>query len=737
MFNDPFMQIHLERGPNGFQEVSTVQAQANFYLWENETMVAKLMRLCPPRLWPHESYNNSCPRPILVNLRHESMLNKLNTALTLSLTDIVDRWWSDKAARFPERMPLEFIEEALLKHLSRQSAKGAMPPYTERKGSWRPDFLIEDIPSADGTVQENFRITEINARFSFNAYMHAVFGHTALEETGMARYGLLPATTPEKVIDGLFTLFRKDRPLHLLKGKEPGVDIAMFVEAVRRRTGLTPRVISPSDLRLVIHEKVKPGYMLCAIAKKPTCHAAPSTASPIYHTEDGEHVEQIFQVGLELHQDELAALPLVILQELSKLCFNDLRTIFLVHDKRMLGIIKEELQGQVARGVLTQEQSVILDHGIADTYLPGSPEMHTILANSKENPEIRKHFLLKAIRGGKGEQISFGDEMTGEEWVAALQRQVTPGNALGDFCVLQRRIIPRRQAQEPAHVRTVSEMLRQHGILKITLGFDDVKSRYLEQLLLSLHQHHGHQLPIAHSATKGWFWDVLPTTTSFQTANCQARSETMDEFPWHTDCSYENPPPRYFALHVLQPDRYGGGTLSVLNVQRLSELLSATTKASLARPEYLIRTPPEFEKSPRQQHIVGSIMETDADNQTQIMRFREDILTPLSKRASAALNELKHAVQSAEARSHSTLHLTPKALPARSIILLDNRRWLHARNHITDPGRHLRRPIRIGIVLCRMSQAETESSAVGFMAPIFDQSSRCFPVIAKHCRQAI
>jgi alpha-ketoglutarate-dependent taurine dioxygenase len=84
-------------------------------------------------------------------------------------------------------------------------------------------------------------------------------------------------------------------------------------------------------------------------------------------------------------------------------------------------------------------------------------------------------------------------------------------------------------------------------------------------------------------------------------------------------------------------------------------------------------------------------MVTDAEKQTNVMRFREDILTPLSDRASAALNELKHALQSAEARSYSTLHLTPKALPARSIILIDNRQWLHARNHITDPERHLRR----------------------------------------------
>ena len=98
-------------------------------------------------------------------------------------------------------------------------------------------------------------------------------------------------------------------------------------------------------------------------------------------------------------------------------------------------------------------------------------------------------------------------------------------------------------------------------MLKLSLGFADEDSDYLKQLLVSLHKNHGHQLPIAHSATRGWFWDVRPSKTNFQAGNHQARSETMNEFPWHTDCSYEDPPPRYFALQVLQHDRYGGGTL--------------------------------------------------------------------------------------------------------------------------------------------------------------------------------
>lgn len=218
----------------------------------------------------------------------------------------------------------------------------------------------------------------------------------------------------------------------------------MFVEAVRRRTGSAPRVIGLSDLRLVINEERKTGYMLCAISKTPACQATSTPASSIFFTEDGEFVEEIFQVGLELHQHELVGLPLNILQELCTVCFNDLRTIFLVHDKRMLGIIKQELQDQVARGVLNQQQAVILDRGITDTYLPGSPDIQDILEHSEKHPEVRQHFLLKAIRGGKGDGIVFGDEMTNEEWVAALQRLASPEIDLENSSVVQRRIISRR-----------------------------------------------------------------------------------------------------------------------------------------------------------------------------------------------------------------------------------------------------------------------------------------------------
>lgn len=164
----------------------------------------------------------------------------------------------------------------------------------------------------------------------------------------------------------------------------------------------------------------------------------------------------------------------------------------------------------------------------------------------------------------------------------------------------------------------------------------------------------------------------------------------MEEFPWHTDCSYEEAPPRYFALQVLQEDRCGGGTLSVMNVGRLSSLLSSSTCAALLRPEFRITVPPEFVKSEDKQYIVGSLMAVDAEGLPSMVRFREDILAPLTAEAALALGEMKECLLGSKVEAE-TLHLTPDCLPRGSIILMDNYRWLHARNHVNDPKRHLRR----------------------------------------------
>lgn len=239
------------------------------------------------------------------------------------------------------------------------------------------------------------------------------------------------------------------------------------------------------------------------------------------------------------------------------------------------------------------------------------------------------------------------------------------------------------------HLNHVHRYLQDTGILKINLHFQDDNSEYLSGLILNLHRHHGHGLPITHSAHKGWFWDVRPSFSAFQAPNHRARSESMNEFPWHTDCSYECSPPRFFALQVLQNDQCGGGTFSILNVGRLLRYLRPSTRLALLKPDYRITVPPEFIKTDHDS-IIGSVVAFNQQGQVPIVRFREDIIAPLTFDASAALQEFKDVLQGPEAQKE-VLHLTSDLMPRGSVILMDNCRWLHGRNEVKDPNRHLRR----------------------------------------------
>lgn len=234
-------------------------------------------------------------------------------------------------------------------------------------------------------------------------------------------------------------------------------------------------------------------------------------------------------------------------------------------------------------------------------------------------------------------------------------------------------------------------MLRGPGLGLVQLGFHDPGSAYLGQLVLSLGRQHGHGPPITHSADRGLFWDVRPSELLAGQGH-QARSEGTAVFPWHTDCSYEACPPRYFALQVLHADRFGGGTFSMLNAEGLIGSLASSTRDALASPEYRIKVPAEFFKGTN--NIVGSLL-AQPNHAAVRMRFRADIVEPLTARACDALQKVQERLEpragSEPPDMQMQMHCDAETLPANSILLMDNGRWLHARSQVKDSQRHLRR----------------------------------------------
>lgn len=75
-----------------------------------------MLKYSPPETWgAGDIYQTCSPHPVLITPAHKKQLQSLSEALSTAIVDIVNRWWSDTEARFPERMPIEPFEEDLLR----------------------------------------------------------------------------------------------------------------------------------------------------------------------------------------------------------------------------------------------------------------------------------------------------------------------------------------------------------------------------------------------------------------------------------------------------------------------------------------------------------------------------------------------------------------------------------------------------------------------------------------------
>lgn len=185
--------------------------------------------------------------------------------------------------------------------------------------------------------------------------------------------------------------------------------------------------------------------------------------------------------------------------------------------------------------------------------------------------------------------------------------------------------------------------------------------------------------PTPHNASGDVLWDVQAQTVA---AEGVPRSHTADEFVWHTDASFENPPPRYFMLQVLHGDRYGGGHQHFMPLSSPLEALDEANRKVLAGTLYPWKVPLEFQKD-REQVQLSVLFRDDAWN--VCVRYRQECVRfdGLDASQKTALMELGRAIDRATPIEH-----TPQA---GELVLVDNWRALHSRDSIRDPERHLQR----------------------------------------------
>ncbi|KAL7939963.1 hypothetical protein V8C42DRAFT_339008 [Trichoderma barbatum] len=320
------------------------------------------------------------------------------SALGKAATSIIERWYSDEQAGFPARMPVEEHEDRVLRWIA---SSGIIPPYAGRQGSWRPDYLFS------ATSEKAFQpvICEINARLPFNTWLLLGSASKPFDQLGLDKASLKTGHDGDAFQSAILSMFDASHPGHILMGSEwKGIDVHVLPNLFHGKTGQPMRVISPVQLRLTPDSSSPTGYHLSCTVVDP---------------ESGNEIEErVWQMALEIVQGELRDLDPDVMREIARVCINDFRTYFLLHDKRLLAIILEELNNLLTLGVLTADEAQLLREGIVPSYLPGSQGWRETIAS----PATKDSFVLKNGRGGIGMGHVFGSSVSEEEWISALEK---------------------------------------------------------------------------------------------------------------------------------------------------------------------------------------------------------------------------------------------------------------------------------------------------------------------------
>src|SRR5262249_11576139 len=222
---------------------------------------------------------------------------------------------------------------------------------------------------------------EINARFTLNGVLSSVLLNRCVP---LLHPGLAPLPALEELEPALSARLGEGGPLGILKSSEPGCDIHLL----RALWGQRCEMLAPKAL----------------------------TAG---------HLARWRAVVLELHQHELLGeVPTELRAPLAahRGVLNDLRTIFIAHDKRLLALLST---GSVLQDYLEADDVARLRRHVVPTWVKGA-------AREKVRQALAHPvgWLAKPPRSGKGKGIVVSSLLTPAEW-----RPPLPG--LPDDWVLQ------------------------------------------------------------------------------------------------------------------------------------------------------------------------------------------------------------------------------------------------------------------------------------------------------------
>ncbi|MDR7209096.1 hypothetical protein [Flavobacterium piscis] len=296
---------------------------------------------------------------VTLSLEYSQQMNRLCAILNKACKAIVLNYFEDDRIR--KYYQLDKDLEALLKKCNNEAYN---------QGFYRPDFLYD--------TNDQAKICEIGARYPLNGWMISYYLKLISNQTNT--YGgrvSAENTALENLIGDLYNQFASHRKVALIHDDEKGTEIFYFQKELAK---LDIELISAKPQDLIVSND-----SICV---------------------NGVPVSQFI---LEMDREELKKISPDVMDKLIKenSYFNDIRTLILIHDKRVLAVMYDI---QIMSDYLSKEEYGFLQNYLIPSFVVIDPAGCDVFTDCEQN------LILKLNSGGRGIGAYVKSDCTTEDW---------------------------------------------------------------------------------------------------------------------------------------------------------------------------------------------------------------------------------------------------------------------------------------------------------------------------------
>lgn len=317
-------------------------------------------------------YQTACynPYPLVLDRTLYQDLRDFTAMLMQAIAAITENYLRDEAMQ--KAMPLS---QSMRRFLQLSQAV----PY--RPGTMRPDLLF----GAAGEV----KVCEINARFPLNGMAISQWlTKAALESEFLNWQHYEPIAELAKIQSTILARFSTDIPLVRVASSESGSESLYFLETFTHQGGQVLHV-KPENLRM---------------------------QSDQIFASDGNTEVPVNQFILEIDREELSLFSEDVITHIIEHSnyINDVRTLILVHDKRILSLLANE---KIMSAYLRPEQLSLLNRFLTQSLDLSDDQHFQEVSNNKDN------WVIKKVSGGRGVDLYVGQQCDASDWRERLTKE--------------------------------------------------------------------------------------------------------------------------------------------------------------------------------------------------------------------------------------------------------------------------------------------------------------------------